>query len=106
MTMMSWRGWKSKPPPNVKLNLQIEPTWTRRLIVDGADEMGHVIAARKESWLELALAPLSRLRAAVLGDYCLDAYWQLDSDELELSLETGLPARRVRSWQTLQLRLQ
>ena len=59
--------------------------------------MGKVIAAQKESWLELALAPLSRLRAAVLGDFCLDAYWHLDSARPELSLETGLPARQVRS---------
>jgi len=60
--------------------------------------MGEVIDAVKESsWLEQALAPLSRLRAAVLGDFCLDAYWQLDSAEPELSLETGLPVRRVRT---------
>jgi rfaE bifunctional protein kinase chain/domain len=59
--------------------------------------MSELIAARKESWLELALAPLSQLRAAVLGDFCLDAYWQMDSDEPEISLETGLPVRRVRS---------
>lgn len=59
--------------------------------------MSEVIAARKEFWLELALAPLPQLRAAVLGDFCLDAYWQLDSSEPELSLETGLPIRRVRS---------
>lgn len=58
--------------------------------------MVHVIAAQKESWLDLALAPLSRVRAAVLGDFCLDAYWQLDSTEPELSLETGLPVRKVR----------
>lgn len=32
----------------------------------------------------------------MLGDFCLDAYWQLDSTEPELSLETGLPVRRVR----------
>ena len=68
----------------------------RRLAVDGAGEMSKVIAAQKESWLELALAPLSRLRAAVLGDFCLDAYWHLDATEPELSLETGLPVRRVR----------
>jgi rfaE bifunctional protein kinase chain/domain len=60
--------------------------------------MENVIAAVKESsWLELALAPLSSLRAAVLGDFCLDAYWQLDSVETEISLETGLPVRRVRN---------
>ncbi|MGB8481539.1 MAG: PfkB family carbohydrate kinase [Acidobacteriaceae bacterium] len=60
--------------------------------------MGEVIGAVNESsWLDLALAPLSRLRAAVLGDFCLDAYWQLDSAQPEISLETGLPVRQVRS---------
>jgi rfaE bifunctional protein kinase chain/domain len=48
------------------------------------------------SWLELALAPLPKLHVAVLGDFCLDAYWQLDTCETELSIETGLPVRRVR----------
>ena len=61
-------------------------------------EMDEVIDAVKESsWLKQALVPLSRVRAAVLGDFCLDAYWQLDSAEPELSLETGLPVRRVRA---------
>jgi rfaE bifunctional protein kinase chain/domain len=59
--------------------------------------MSEVIAARKESWLELALAPLSQVCAAVFGDFCLDAYWELDSDEPEISLETALPVRRIRS---------
>ncbi len=59
--------------------------------------MGKVIAAESGSWLESTLAPLSHLRAAVLGDFCLDAYWQLDGSEPELSIETGLPVRRVRS---------
>jgi rfaE bifunctional protein kinase chain/domain len=59
--------------------------------------MSEVIAAGKQSWLELALAPLSQLRAAVFGDFCLDAYWELDSNEPEISIETGLPVRRVRS---------
>jgi rfaE bifunctional protein kinase chain/domain len=59
--------------------------------------MGNVITeVGKSSWLELAFAPLPRLRAAVFGDFCLDAYWQLDSAEPEISLETGMPVRRVR----------
>jgi rfaE bifunctional protein kinase chain/domain len=69
----------------------------RWLAADGVGEMAKVIAAEKESWLEQALAPLSRLRLAVMGDFCLDAYWHLDSADTELSLETGLPVRRVRS---------
>ena len=49
------------------------------------------------SWLEVALAPLSQVKAAVLGDFCLDAYWLFDTETVELSVETGLPVRRVRT---------
>lgn len=41
---------------------------------------------------------LSRLRSVsvgVIGDFCLDAYWQLDESPLELSLETGKPTMAV-----------
>lgn len=34
---------------------------------------------------------------AVFGDYCLDAYWGICQTSTELSLETGLPIRRVRT---------
>jgi len=46
-------------------------------------------------WLETALASIANSRVTVLGDYCLDAYWTVEPDESELSLETGLPLRRV-----------
>ncbi len=36
----------------------------------------------------------SKIKIAVLGDLCLDSYWQL-ADQEELSIETGLPVRRV-----------
>ncbi len=49
------------------------------------------------SWLERAISSFPRLRAGVLGDFCLDAYWMLDTEKIELSVETGLPVRRVRS---------
>jgi rfaE bifunctional protein kinase chain/domain len=54
-------------------------------------------ASLETSWIHHALAPLSQLRVAVLGDFCLDGYWLLDEDNSELSLETGLSLRRVRS---------
>jgi rfaE bifunctional protein kinase chain/domain len=54
-------------------------------------------APTKPDWLELALAPLSQVKAAVLGDFCLDAYWLFDTETVELSVETGLPVRRVRT---------
>ena len=46
--------------------------------------------------LDACLARLKRARVAVFGDFCLDAYWHLDPDTSELSVETGLPVRRVR----------
>ena len=49
------------------------------------------------SWLEIALAPLSQVNVAVMGDFCLDSYWLLDTETVELSVETGLPVRRVRT---------
>ena len=47
-------------------------------------------------WLDCALAAIPNGRVAVFGDFCLDAYWSIDPDESELSVETGLPVRRVR----------
>jgi len=49
------------------------------------------------SWLEDALASLKHVQIAVFGDFCLDAYWDLDKEESELSVETGLQVRRVRT---------
>ncbi len=46
-------------------------------------------------WLEPALHAIANARVTVLGDYCLDAYWTVEPDESELSIETGLPVRRV-----------
>lgn len=37
------------------------------------------------------------VRIGVIGDFCIDAYWQLDTGDAELSLETGKPTRGVRS---------
>ena len=54
-------------------------------------------ASTKPSWLEIALAPLAQVNAAVMGDFCLDAYWLFDTESVELSVETGLPVRRVRT---------
>ena len=46
-------------------------------------------------WLKACLAAIRETRVAVLGDLCLDAYWLIADDESELSVETGLPVRRV-----------
>jgi rfaE bifunctional protein kinase chain/domain len=42
------------------------------------------------------LGSLARVRAGVIGDFCLDAYWDLDPGPAEPSLETGKPTRGVR----------
>ena len=49
------------------------------------------------SWLDESLERLNQCRVAVFGDFCLDAYWLIGADDSELSVETQLPVRRVRS---------
>lgn len=41
------------------------------------------------------LESISRLSLGVIGDFCLDAYWQLDEGPPELSLETGKPTHAI-----------
>jgi bifunctional ADP-heptose synthase (sugar kinase/adenylyltransferase) len=38
----------------------------------------------------------SSLQLAVVGDICLDRYWEIDSGHEEFSLETVLPVHNVR----------
>jgi rfaE bifunctional protein kinase chain/domain len=47
------------------------------------------------SWLHEALTSVSRARIAVFGDFALDAYWFLETDTSEVSVETGRPVHRV-----------
>jgi rfaE bifunctional protein kinase chain/domain len=47
--------------------------------------------------LEALLRDIRRVRVAVIGDFCLDAYWTLDASLSEISIETGLATRPVRS---------
>ncbi len=49
------------------------------------------------AFLNTILSRLSQLRIGVIGDFCLDAYWELDNARSGLSLETGLPTRAVRT---------
>src|SRR6188508_1679712 len=37
----------------------------------------------------------SRLRVAVVGDFCLDRYLEIDPARQEISIETGLPVHNV-----------
>lgn len=47
-------------------------------------------------WIQPLLAGLRDVSVTVFGDFCLDAYWLLDTAAQEHSVETGLPLRRVR----------
>ncbi len=47
--------------------------------------------------IEAILRRIEECTVAVFGDFCVDAYWDLDEGEPELSVETGLPVRRVRA---------
>ena len=46
--------------------------------------------------LEKLLKDLRGARIGIVGDFCLDAYWHLDSALSEPSIETGLATRAVR----------
>lgn len=47
--------------------------------------------------LEPLLKRIADVRIGVIGDFCLDAYWDVDARRSELSVETGLPTRPVRT---------
>ena len=47
--------------------------------------------------LEKILEDISSVKIAVYGDFCLDAYWILDQQGGEISVETGLKTEAVRT---------
>ena len=49
----------------------------------------------KEQRISEILARIKNVKVAVYGDFCVDAYWQLDPCGSEVSLETGLHAQAV-----------
>ncbi|MBN1435705.1 MAG: HAD family hydrolase [Sedimentisphaerales bacterium] len=49
----------------------------------------------KPADIERILASITEVKIAVYGDFCLDAYWILDAQGSEVSVETGLAAQAV-----------
>jgi rfaE bifunctional protein kinase chain/domain len=49
----------------------------------------------KEERIKEILTRIKKVKIAVYGDFCIDAYWLLDTRGSEVSLETGLQARAV-----------
>src|SRR5512135_3126509 len=50
----------------------------------------------KPELLKEILDSIRKARIAVVGDFCLDAYWFIDESRSEISIETGHPTRPVR----------
>ena len=47
--------------------------------------------------IDTILTRFAGIRIGVIGDFCLDAYWEVDPRRSETSVETGLPTRPVRT---------
>ena len=45
--------------------------------------------------LEQVLNDIARVKIAIVGDFCLDAYWFIDESKSEISIETGRMTRPV-----------
>lgn len=50
----------------------------------------------KKELLQKLLDDIRSVKIAVLGDFCLDAYWFIDESKSEISIETGQMTRPVR----------
>ncbi len=47
--------------------------------------------------LEKTLKSIVNTRIGIIGDFCLDVYWNIDKDKSEISVETKLPTKPVKS---------
>lgn len=50
----------------------------------------------KKELLEKIISEIKSVKIAVLGDFCLDAYWFIDESKSEISIETGQMTRPVK----------
>jgi len=50
----------------------------------------------KPEFLKEVLGKITTVNIAIVGDYCLDAYWFVDKSKSEISIETGKPTEPVR----------
>jgi len=49
----------------------------------------------EKKMLEQVLSDIANVKIAIVGDFCLDAYWFIDESKSEISLETGRKTRPV-----------
>jgi bifunctional ADP-heptose synthase (sugar kinase/adenylyltransferase) len=57
----------------------------------------------KPEFLQEVLEKIKSVKIAVIGDFCLDAYWFVDESKSEISIETGNPTE-VLSWRSRKCR--
>jgi bifunctional ADP-heptose synthase (sugar kinase/adenylyltransferase) len=50
----------------------------------------------KKELLQKIIGDIKSVKIAVLGDFCLDAYWFIDESKSEISIETGQMTRPVK----------
>ena len=50
----------------------------------------------KPNLLHELVTGIRSVKIAIIGDFCLDAYWFIDESTREISIETGQPTRPVR----------
>ena len=51
----------------------------------------------EKSQLEKILNNIANIKIAIVGDFCLDAYWFIDESKSEISIETGRMTRPIRT---------
>jgi len=49
----------------------------------------------EKSQLESVLNDIAKVKIAIVGDFCLDAYWFIDESKSEISIETGRKTRPI-----------
>src|SRR6266581_3041195 len=69
------------------------PRLPRRCAVAGANP--HQLTAMNADRFEAITRQFGQLRVAVVGDFCLDRYLEIDPARQETSIETGLPVYNV-----------
>jgi len=52
----------------------------------------------KKEQLKKIIDDIRSVKIAVVGDFCLDAYWFIDESKSEISIETGQLTRPVRQF--------
>lgn len=75
------------------MSLEYRETGPGLPVPDAGATLPHAMTA---SGLEAILCDIRRASVGVIGDFCLDAYWDLDASLSEISIETGLATRAVR----------